>query len=368
MKLCARALLVLFPLVVIIPVVPASAQEADAADALFQKGKEEMKNKNYKAACAFFRGSYKLDPVPGALHALAVCHVEAGEVASAVMRFDEYLSIFETLPPAQQAKHAERAKSAREQRAALAPQVPEVTIVLPAQAPPGTRVFQDSVELSAASLRMALPIDPGEHLVTTQTPGRSLSEHRFTIQIGEKKRLELTIADQPQAPVQPATPPNVSRPAQGKAASNSGPRVVKEHPLVSVGAEGTGKRGGGAGVNGYQIGAVLAGGIGAVGLVGGIFAGALTISKKGIINEGCSGTFCTAEGFKAVESAQLPGAISTAGFVIGGAGLTTGTLLLLLATNKREPESQDRRRVGSIGMAIMSAGPLGWTTGVKGVW
>jgi hypothetical protein len=191
-----------------LPATPASAQNVAAADALFKKGMEAMEQKNYKEACPAFRESYKLDPAPGALHALAVCHMEAGEVASAVVRLDEYLSVFETLPPNQKTKHAQRAKEAKAHRAALAPEVPELTLALAPSAPPGTIVIQDGVELSAASLGMALPIDPGEHVVATKLPGQDAKEHRFTIQKGEKKRLELPLVEAAPPPkVEPEPPP-----------------------------------------------------------------------------------------------------------------------------------------------------------------
>jgi hypothetical protein len=373
MKLCARALLVLLPLVVTIPVAPASAQEADAADALFQKGKEEMKNKNYKAACAFFRGSYKLDPAPGALHALAVCHVEAGEVASAVMRLDEYLSIFEKLPPPQRAKHEERAKSAREQRAALAPQVPEVTIVLPARAPPGTRVFQDSVELRAVSLGIGLPIDPGEHVVTTQAPGGPVNEHRFKIQKGEKKRLELTVSGLRQAEPSPLPSPPQAEHGKGDSGPRPGAQSQGERPTgLLVGGDAV-DRGGGSGMSGYRIGAFVAGGIGAAALVAGIVTGTLAAGKTSAIEEGCRDiepgrARCTPDGLSAAQDAQSFGLISTIGFVIGGAGLATGTLIVLLEPSKKLSESHGRRRGTLIGVGLTGAGSSAWTAGVKGAW
>jgi hypothetical protein len=205
MKLCARALLVSLPLLVTLQSAPASAQNVAAADALFKKGEEEMAKKNYREACPAFRESYKLDAAPGALHALALCHAEAGEIASAVVRFDEYLRVVENLPPNQKMKHTDRAKEAKERRDLLAPEVPELTLVLPENVPPGTRVVQDSIELSAASIGIGLPIDPGEHWVSTQVPGGPVKEHRLTILKGERRRLELTIEEPPRAPV--AVPP-----------------------------------------------------------------------------------------------------------------------------------------------------------------
>jgi hypothetical protein len=361
MKLGAHTLLLGLPLLATLLSAPASAQNVAAADALFQKGMEEMEKKNYKVACPSFRESYKLDPVPGALHALASCHMEAGEVASAVVRFDEYLRVVETLPPAQKAKHAVRAKDAKAHRAALAPQVPELTLVLPAEAPPGTRVIQDSVELSAISLGLELPIDPGEHMVTTQAPGGPVKEHRFTIEKGEKKRLELTLAEPERA--NPAPPSKASETRQVEAASRPGPRSGEERP---------GGPGDGAGTSGYRIGAFVAGGIGAAALVGGIVAGVIVLGKKGTIDESCIGTKCNPESIiaarEAAEGAQVPGVISTVGFVIGGAGLAAGAVLFLLEPSEKAPEGHGQRRPGSIGVGLTSAGPFELTAGIKGAW
>jgi hypothetical protein len=171
--------------------------------------------------------------------------MEAGEVASAVVRLDEYLRLVETLPPSQKAKHATRAKEAQAQRAALAPEVPELTLVLPATAPPGTRVVQDSVELSSTSLGIGLPLDPGEHMVTTQAPGGPVKEHPVTIQKGEKRRLELTVVDpalEPKpppvaAPAPPPEPPSAPPPAPEPLPPPPPPRS-KVPAYITLGAAG----------------------------------------------------------------------------------------------------------------------------------
>lgn len=355
MKRYARALLVLIPLFVTTPAAPASAQDAATADALFQRGKEKMERRNYKAACALFLESYKQDPVPGALHALAVCHVEAGEVASAVMRIDEYLSIVEKLPPAQRAKHAERAKTASEQRALLAPQVPRLTLVLPKESPSGTRVILDSVELIPAALGREQPVDPGEHVVTTQAPGGKAKKHRFTILKGEKKRLELSVDEAVPFWVEPLPQPTPQRAKQGEVTSRPGP-IAGERSISPVSGAGRDDRGNHA-MSGYQSGAFVAGGVGALALVTGIVAGALVFGKKSVIVESCNGTKCTRERIdaarEAAESAQFLGAMSTAGFVIGGSGLALGMVLFLSDPMRKPPESD---------------GPLELSVRMQGIW
>lgn len=363
MKRCVRAFLVSIPLLVTLHSPLASAQNVAAADALFKNGEEEMAKKNYKEACPAFRESYKLDPVPGALHALAVCHASAGQVASAVVRFDEYLRIYETLPPNQKAKHAARAKEAKEQRAALASEVPELTLVLPEAAPPGTRVFLDSVELSAVSLGLGLPIDPGEHVVGTQVPAELEKKHPFTIKKGEKLRLELKVSV-------PTPPPAASEVGQGVEKSRPDPNA-QEKPSIGPVAEGDAGQSD-AGMSSYRIGAFVAGGIGGAALIGGIVTGVMALGKKSIIEENCNDTKCSPGGIEqareAAESAQVLGAISTAGFVVGIMGLAGGAMLFSLEPGEKSLEGRRRQRMGPIDIGFTSAGPFEWTAGIKGAW
>lgn len=363
MKPCVRALLISLPVTAILPVSPASAQNVAAADTLFQKGKEEMEKNNYKVACPSFRESYKLDPAPGALHALAVCHMEAGEVASAVVRFDEYLRMVETLPSKQKAKHTLRAMEAKKQRAALVPQVPELTLVLPEAASSGTRVFLNSVELSSVSLGLGLPIDPGEHVVGTQVPGELEKKHPFTIKKGEKLRLELKVSV-------PPPPSAASEVGQGVEKSRPDPNA-QEKPSIGPVAEG-GAGQGDTGMSGYRIGAFAAGGIGAAALLGGIVTGVMVLGKKAIIEENCNDMKCAPGGLEkareAAESAQVLGAVSTAGFVVGIVGLAGGAVLFLSEPSERPLVSRGQPRAGSIGIGLTSAGPFEWTAGMRGAW
>src|SRR5690349_18849014 len=127
----------LAPLLIALSAPPASAQNVPAAEALFNKGVEDMNAGRYKTGCAAIGESYKLDPLPGALFTLAECHAKAGNIATAVARYDEYLRVFAGLSPAQQAKQRTkgRDKTAAAQKAELGPKVPELTLTLPASAP-----------------------------------------------------------------------------------------------------------------------------------------------------------------------------------------------------------------------------------------
>src|SRR5262249_25073794 len=151
------------------------------AEALFKKGVDDMAAGHYDTACPALAESNRLDPRPGTLFTLAECHAKAGNVATASALYEDYLRAFAGLSQALKMRHWERSKAAKAQKEALAPQIPELTLVLPSGAPPGTRVTRNGVELSAASLGMALPVDPGEQVVQVQRPGGPIVENRITL-------------------------------------------------------------------------------------------------------------------------------------------------------------------------------------------
>src|SRR3954471_19352248 len=176
---------------------PAAAGDVATAEALFNRGVADMKASKFETACPAIEESYRLDPRPGTLFALAECEAKRGRVATAVTRYGDYLSLFSRLPPDQQAKQKGRDKIASEKKAELIPSVPEITLTLPPDAPRGTVVKRDDAVLSEAALGVPLPIDPGEHVVTTQAPGGDLSETKVSIKKAEKQQIVLKVKSAP---------------------------------------------------------------------------------------------------------------------------------------------------------------------------
>ena len=104
----------------------ALAQDVAAAEALFQKGVAEMEAQQFAAACPHIAESQRLDPRPGTLYTLADCEMMAGRIATAVAHYEDYLRAYDGMKPDQQAKHADRARKASAQKAALSKEVPEL--------------------------------------------------------------------------------------------------------------------------------------------------------------------------------------------------------------------------------------------------
>lgn len=355
MRISIRSALALLSFIAATAPTPAawSQQNTAAAEALFNRGIADMDAGKYRSACPALAESYRLDPLPGVLFALADCYAKDGKVATALARYEDYLRLLPQLTPAQQQKQrtAGREQAAMDAKAQLGPEVPLLTLVLPATAPKGTRVVQDEQELGAASLGIALPIDPGEHVVTTQAPGRSAQEQRFTIQKGEKKTVELSVG---------SLIPTDTGPLGGGAQDT---RPPPPPPSADSGGE----------MSGQRIGAIAAGGVGVAGLLVGGITGALVLGKKSTVEAGCTEVpggggqaACRDQSsLDAAESAQTLGLVSTIGFGVGIAGLAAGAVLFF-TESESEAQSSGARRWIRVEVAGARGG--GAMAGVRGVW
>jgi hypothetical protein len=285
----------------------ASAQEDAAADALFNKGLSEMEAGRYATACPTIKESQRLDPRMGTLFTLAECEAKGGMIASAVAHYDEYLRLFARLAPAQKATQAGREKVSAAQKTALSPHVPHVTLVL-RDAPPGTTVKWDDMVFNLPALGVPLPVNPGEHVVTTQVPGASAIVTRVTIEKGERKQVELKVGPQERPR---------ETPAPGVAPASPAPAPASSSQEADAGTSGSSR----------TLLMYGAAGLGAAGLAVGSITGALVLGKKGTIEDNCVGTLCNAQGKEAADGAQSLGLVSTIGFGVGIAGLATAAVL-----------------------------------------
>jgi hypothetical protein len=332
---------------------PAAAQDVASAEALFNRGLEEMNAGHFDAGCPALGESYRLDPRPGTLFTLAECEAKRGRVATAVTRYGDYLALFARLPPDAQAKQKGREKIAAEKKAALSAEVPLLTLSLPKGAPPGTVVKRDAVVLGDASLGVALPVDPGEHVVTTQTPdGGPPTEQRITIAKREKKQITLEVKGvESAAPGAPKASPT-ALPAES-ATLPSAPQPD-------------------AGGSGRRTGAFIAGGVGVAALALGGITGGLAIRKKATVDSHCEGALCDHEGKLAGDAGKRFATMSTIGFGLGIAGLGTAAVLWLTAPSPAKradgrgprPGGASARRATA---AVWSAGE-GTAVGIQGVW
>ena len=328
---------------------PALAQDDSAAEALFDRGLKHMEAGRYFAGCPAIAESQRLDPRPGTLFTLSQCEVRWGRFATAVTQLGNYLELYERMPPDQKARHSERYNGAKEQRDKLALVVPQLTLSLSPSAATGTVVKCDDVVIARAMLEVALPVNPGEHVVSTQAPGGPLWEERISIAKGERKAFRLQVRTAPSIEAQP---------------SSAAPIVeAAPEPALLPAAK--------AGTSGRKAAIYATGGVGVAGLVLGGVMGGLSLAKKPTVKAHCGSAIeapsefdCDPTGLAAAESMKTLGLASTIGFAAGLAGV--GTAVVLLLTEPKTAKPTTGARGPWISADVLSAGPTGATLGAHG--
>lgn len=268
----------LLSLLAALPITDAAA-EVGRAEQLFEQGLEDMLAGRYETGCPALAESFRLDPLPGALFTLAECENKWGKVARALAHYRDYVARYEDMDPARQAQQGPRAEVARRQIDDLEARVP--TLQLTIDRAPETVVRLDGRILAASEIGVPIAVDPGVHLVEVAQGDRT-RETEVALAEGEARRLDLTL------------------PAAG----------VLNAPVIA----------------GWTL-----IGFGAAGLVVGTATGAVTLGHKSTIDAECIDRSCSPEGLDAVRTAQVTGAVSTAGFVVGAAAVAAGTVVLVLS-------------------------------------
>jgi hypothetical protein len=294
----------------------ACAQNAAAAEALYNKGMAALKAEEFEAACPALEESHRLDPKPGVLFTLAACEQKRGRLATAMTRYEDFLEIVSSLPAGERARQRQREQAAKREKEALADKVPSLTVVLPQSVGDEYVVKRDGEVMGRPSLGTPLPVDPGEHVVTVhEGEGPALITERVTLGLGEKHTLKLP-GSYPKS--KPDTPPPPPGDGDGKEK-----RFPPALPVAALAVGGTGV------------------------LLGSIF-GLMAIGKKGTVDDECTGTVCrTEEGRSAGETGSTFATVSTVGFVIGVLGIGTGVTLLMLQKDvePKEPPASDAARL-----------------------
>ncbi len=275
------------------------AQTAPAAE-LYRRGVSDFQAGRYELACQELADSYRMEELPGVLFTLATCEARAGRVASAAAHFEDFLELAERLPAPQKALQSERVRVAREERAALLPAIPTLTVVAPENLPSDAVVRLDGATMSRASLGDAMPLDPGEHVLTVTLANGASTTRNTSLEKAERKRIELEVPTAADAP---------------KTASAS------------------------TGDDGFPW-VYLAGAVGGAGLATGAVTGLLALNQKSIVDENCEGTDCNATGKAAADTGKSEALASTVGFGVGIVGIAAMVVLHLSEADAPQSRSE----------------------------
>jgi hypothetical protein len=271
---------------------PARADEASMAESLFQQGVAAMDKGDLPRACEMLAESQRLDPGGGTLLNLALCHERAGHTATAWARYLEALGV------ARRDKRDDRIAFAEEHIRALEPRLPRLVISL-AERVDGVRVKVDGVELRADAWEVPSPIDPGEHVVRVEAPGRREHTTKVAASAGETKRIVI--------------------PALARDVVRAPPEALAPTPPPPP-------RGGTQRTAGWVL-----TGVGGAALVGTAVVGALAIGAESTADAACPGAgACTDQ--RGLDASNRATNLSTAATITGisGAVLLAGGVILLL--------------------------------------
>ena len=266
--------------------------EEGTARTLFDEALADMKAGRWTAACPKLERGTLLDRGTGMRHNLALCYEHTGRPASAWSVFVEVAT------DAVAQGQTQRAQSAKAHAAALEAKLSYVIVVVPSESRfDGLEVRRDGRVLRSTEWGARVPVDPGTHVVEAFGPGRRPFRKEAPV-VRDNETVTVSIpmlaaygsSEAPQSPGRPTSGMTTSRKL-----------------------------------------AIVAGGIGVIGVAVGSFFGLRAISRNNESNRlGCIGNECTEAGAAARRSARSDGNLSTIGFAVGGAGLVGGLGLWLM--------------------------------------
>jgi hypothetical protein len=282
----------------------ALAQDAAAAEALFQQGRSLLAEGRTSEACQRFAQSQQIEPKLGTLMNLASCHETMGLTASAWAEFNSALAI------AQREGQQDRVDFASERIAALRDRLSTLTIEVTAPAA-GVEVTLDGRAYPVTGA--PLPIDPGDHRIEARAPGKQAWSSSVRI-AGDRQAARVVV------------PVLAADPAAGASPPTPAPAAAEVAPVPS-------DAGGPAPADGGGVGAVAVVGlvVGGTGLLVGGIAGAATLGMSGDVVDACGDDgICPRSQESDLDTARTLADVSTVGFIVGGVGVGVGLTALLI--------------------------------------
>jgi hypothetical protein len=316
----------------------ARADNPAAAEALFLEARDLMAQKRYAEACPKLEASYALDRTVGTLMNVADCHENIGKIASA---WGEWGSAYERLTR----EGDNRADYAAQRRDALAGRLPKLQITVTAPAA-SLDVYFDATKIEPGAYNVALPVDPGLHVITVRRGEEVLKQERVDVTEGATASTSLDLAAieksaprSPPPPVYVAPPPRLPPPA---------PRSNSQK------------------VAGFVLGGI---GVGSVAIAGILELVAISNLSRADDPDACINNYCSPDGLDAVGRAQT---FAEAGQWVGIGGILLAGVGLTLILTAPSPDAPPATRTGSPSRWIPNAriepwvGPTGGGARITG--
>jgi hypothetical protein len=300
-----------------------------AAQALYDEARRLMEAKDYAAACPKFKESYDLAAGGGTLLNLADCYEKDGKKALAWSTFKEALVI------AQRELFAARIEFAKAHIAALEPTLSYVTVnVSNEKKVQNLTVTVDGVPLGSAAWGVAVPVDPGKHVIRAEAPGHAPFEQAIEIPVTDPARETVSVPE-----LAPTDDPQPGGGAGGSAdVKSSGGSSTRTLGWVAIG-------------------------VGAVGVGVGSYFGFKAFSDWDERNKNCTPA-CNDTAKKAGESASSAATISTVAIAVGVGAIGVGTVLILTSGSSDKAHAARAPRLE----ASVVASPNGVGVSIRHPW
>ena len=191
----------LFAALIATTAVSASAETpAETADRLFQEARGHMGKSDHRGAYPMLVESQRLDPQRNTLMNMAMCEEQLGHPALALQHWKEGIAGLPADDP--------RMPYATARVAELEKTVPRLTLTLPADAAPNTRVLLDEADVPLTMMGRELRVDPGPHRLRVDAEGRETSTQDLAVSPEETRVMTLTLGAAHQlVPLTPAPLP-----------------------------------------------------------------------------------------------------------------------------------------------------------------
>jgi len=306
---------------------PAAPATGDASfDDLFAQGRRLVDvDHDYVQACPLFERAAKLRASIGVLLNLADCYERLGRTGSASTKFREAADMA-------RAAGDPRESFANDRITALQPRVPWLTLDATKLATvTGVELRLDGVTIDARNWGDPVPVDPGRHTVDVYAPGKKPWSHGMDVTTSTAIYVpSLEDAGASPTPTAPGQPEQATPPKTG-------------------------------GLGTQRALALVAGGVGVVGLGVGSAFGLISLSDRSTALAHCEagGNPCQPQGVQAGKDAQTAGNVSTVAFIAGLVGLGVGAALWLTA-----PIDSNRASVA----LVPGAGPADAGLSLRGRW
>lgn len=292
-----------------------SEQDIAQARQLGQQAQAAFDAGNFAESEKLWAAARNLYPVAPTLSlGLARTQAKLGKVVAAQENYNKIIREWGSNPSPPPA-FAAAVEAAKAEVGAVSAKVANVVITV--EGAPSPNVTIDGQPVPVAALGLKRPVDPGSHTVHAEAAGYKPAETTFQVTDGGNAEAKLTLEKSPDAPAVAAVPATNAQPSAAQ------PQDGQTPADVSVG---TGKGG-----SSNKTLAVVALGVGGVGLAVGAVTGFIALGKHGDLESKCPNGVCPSDQQSDVDSYKTMGTISTVGFIVGVVGVGAGAVLWLTA-------------------------------------